>query len=550
MAFSGWLSYAGNELLNAERTRAYVKNALPTLRMPTRCIDEVDLAGILDDPAYRSPMIDDAPWVDHDDPDTYGFLGALPLSVSGLTDSTRTATVVQNTGDGGATTGKRRGTKEVRVTALLIGESPASIEAGKRWLTAALDGGCDPCAPNDLCFLVGTNTTGGPSMGDYDVSTIPPNKLDGQVAYYHHGTGVFKPTLPTQTVDSRPTPYPLPCDEVLWHWRISGATANTGIILETLGESGVTNSATYLVAAAGGTFTISDRGISAKKSWSRLRITSAPGEQVTIAGVDMEYRTDPLEDACFTNYARQLRQVDCIAGPVTIQEFEPTAGAMETVEFSFTAAPYVYGLPQQVLSVAGPTIQKNVRTADAFELSKAVPICTVPKRPKLIVDPDCPPVPVAPRANVAVASCKPPPDWRSSYALSIPDTLIPLWSEAVPILSLTTGSQAARSAQIRFMPRPLPTQAPVDLDPCSVCGEFTIDYIPANSKFTLDGVEQRAYITQRGGKVTDAGHLLSGMTSDTLFSWPVLTCGTGYLALVDITTEGVEKFDLSIAVRE
>jgi hypothetical protein len=30
----------------------------------------------------------------------------------------------------------------------------------------------------------------------------------------------------------------------------------------------------------------------------------------------------------------------------------------------------------------------------------------------------------------------------------------------------------------------------------------------------------------------------------------VLTCGTGYLAVVDISTSGVGGFDLSVAVRE
>jgi hypothetical protein len=264
----------------------------------------------------------------------------------------------------------------------------------------------------------------------------------------------------------------------------------------------------------------------------------------------MEFRTDPPEDACFQKYARQLRGVTCIGGPVTIQEYEPTNGAMETVEFSFSAAPYVYGLPTSVLSVAGSTVRKDVRTADVFQLSKTVPICTLPKQPKLVVDPDCPPIPVAPRSNAAITSCAKDPPFHTSYALAIPDSLIPLWAEAVPILSLRTGAVAARKAQVRFMPRPFPTQAPVDLDPCSVCGEFVIDYIPPNSTFTLNGMEERAYITQPGGKVTDANHLLSGMSATTLFQWPVLTCGTGYLALVDITTEGVGQFDLSIAVRE
>lgn len=547
--FNGWLSFAGNELINEERVRAYVKNALPTIRMRTGCIDERGLSTILDDAPYRSPLIDDAPWIDHDNPDTYGFLGAFPLSVSGLTDSTRTATVLQNTGDGGGITGRRRATKEVRASVLLMGENDAAVHAGKRWLDAALSGGCDPCKSDDLCFLVGTGD-GAITLGDYATSTLVPYVLNGQPAYWNAGSGAFKPTLTTQYVETPLAPFPLPCDEIIYHWKITSASVGTTIAIEAMSETGVMATVTAAVPVTGGTYTVSDRGISDKKSWSRLRVTSAPGEQVVIASVDMDYRTDPPEDACFSKYARQLRKASCIDGPRTIREYEPSSGAMEEVEFSFSTAPYVYGLVTPVLSVKGSTVKKDVRTAEVFELSKTMAVCTVPKRAALIRDPDCPAIPVPPRSNVAVASCKPDPAYQSSYALSIPDELIPLWAEAVPILSLTTGSIAARKARVRYVPRPLPGQAPVDLDPCSACGEFVIDYIPAHSTFTLDGVEERAYITQAGGVVTDAGHLLSGMTPTTLFTWPVLTCGTGYFAIVDISTEGVQQFDLSIAVRE
>lgn len=549
MGFNGWMSFAGNELLNEERVRAYVANALPTLRMPVRCIDERGLAGLLDDPPYRTPALDDAPWVDYDNPDSYGFLGAFPLKVQGLTDSTRTGTVLQNMGDGGAVAGLRRGTKEIRVTALLIGENGASVEAGKRWLAGALDGACDPCTSADLCFLVG-NGADSISMGDYATSTLSSQVLTGPPANWSPGFGVFTPTTISQAVDTPLAPYPLPCDEIFYTWKIAAASSGTTIAIETLGETGVTNTLTATVPTSGGTYTISDRGISDQKSWCRLRVTSAPGESITITAVDMEFRTDPPEDACFAKYARQLRKVTCIAGPTTIEEFEPSVGAMETVEFAFSASPYVYGLPVEVLSVEGRTVKVNKRNADVFELTKQVPTCKVPKIPQPISDPDCPAVPVAPKPNVSVTSCAKEPAFQTYYALAIPDNVIPLWSEAVPILSLTTGTAAARRTMVRFMPRPFPTQAPQDLDPCSICGEFVIDYIPPNSTFTLNGVEEIASIEQPGGRVSDAGHLLSGTTSDRLFQWPVLTCGTGYLALVDISTEGVERFDLSIAVRE
>lgn len=549
--FNGWLSFAGNEILNEERVRTYAKHLLPTLSMPMSCRSaNLNLAQLLEDEPYRTPFLDDAPWVDYDDPDSVGFCGAFPLTVQGLTDSTRSATLLQNSGNGGTVTGRRLAMKEVRCTALLIAVNEASLAYGKRWLSAALDGGCDPCEPADLCFLVGSGNEEG--YGDYTTSTLGSKLLAGPVAYWAPGTGVFKPTTSAQTVQTPEAPYPLPCDEVFWHWRFDAATVGTQVVIETLGESGVTNSITIDVPALGGIYTISDRGISDRRSYSRVRVLNAPNKSLTIHSVEMEYRTDNPGDACFNRYARQLRRVSCISGPTTVTEYEPSSGAMEIVEFSFAAAaPHVYGLEEQVLSVVGKAVTTSKRNADVYLMSKTVPACTA-KTPSdaLVTDPDCPAVPSPPKPKVPKSSCAPDPDYLDSYALTIPDGLVPLWSEAVPILSIKTGPKAARKVQVRFIPRPLPIQQPEDLDPCSMCGEFVIDYIPPNSTFVLNGMEERAYIKQTGNRISDAGHLLSGMTSTSLFQWPVLTCGTAYYAIVDVAVEGVGGFDLSLAVRE
>jgi hypothetical protein len=556
--FQGWLSFAGNELLNEERFRAYQKELVPQIKMPTICSDEKELAVMLNDEPYRTPLLDEAPWVDHDDPDTYGFVGAFPLSVSGLTDSTRTASVVENSIDGGAIVGRRRRAKEVRVTALLMGDTEAALAAGKRWLAAVLDGGCDPCEPSDLCFLVGTNPDG-VTLGDYTTYLIPPSSIYGPAATWGGGTGVFTPASSGESLISPPSHVPLPCDEIFWHWRITSATAGTQIVLETVSETGVTVSMPYTLSSTGGTFTVTDRGIAQKSSYSRLRVISAPGETIVVGDVTMEYRNEATEDACFTKYARQLRRVSCISGPTTIEEFQPSQGAMETVEFSFAAEmPYVFGLEKPVLTLFGGEVT-TYYAADysttvsavvpSVRLAQTVPMCTTSNRPPLVADPDCPVIPLPPRSSVSVTACAPDPAYYSSFALPIPDSLIPQWSEAAPIFKVGTGPNAARKVQVRFLPRPLPTQQASDLDPCSACGTFVIDYIPPNSTFVVDAADQRAYIIQSGNRYTNAGHLLSGPTSTTLFQWPILTCGTGYFAIVDTTT-GVNRFDLSLTVRE
>lgn len=557
--FQGWLSFGGTEILNEERFRAYQKELVPGVSMPTVCSDEKNLAATLADAPYRTPMMDEAPWVDHDDPDTYGFVGAFPLTVSGLTDSTRTASVVENTVDGGAVVGRRRATKEVRVTALLMGDTEAALSAGKRWLAAALDGGCDPCEPSDLCFLVGTNPDG-VTMGDYVGYLIEPKDIYGPAEVWSPGTGTFTPTSSGQSLISPPSHVPLPCDEIFWHWRITSATAGTQIVLETVSETGVTVSTPYTLSATGGTFTVTDRGIAQKSSYSRLRVTSAPGETVVIGDVTMEYRAEPTEDACFRKYARQLRRVTCISGPVTIEEYQPTHGAMEKVEFAFTAeTPYIFGLQQEVLTMiggkylsrtsSGAPLITNTKTAD-YRLTNTLPMCEPGgNKPKPYTDPHCPPIPLPPRTNVSTTACDPADPYKIGYALPIPDALIPTWSDVVPIFSLTAGGYGARDVRVRFLPRPLPTQSAEDLDPCSACGSFVIDYIPPHAKFTVDAAEERAYITHSNIQTT-ANHLLSGVTSGSLFEWPVLTCGTGYFVILDLPENRITKFSIDLATRE
>lgn len=165
MAHDGYFSFAGNEIVNAGRTTAYAKALTPMLQVDN-CVgcDDLRLAVNLAIPGnptrtgadielqtrYTTPKADLAPWYDANDPDTEGFAGFLPLSVSGIVDSTREANVIEGTKDGGSIGRPRRKTKEVRMSGVLIAKSEPSLEAGMRWLKAALQGrncndvdGCD-----------------------------------------------------------------------------------------------------------------------------------------------------------------------------------------------------------------------------------------------------------------------------------------------------------------------------------------------------------------------------------------------------------------------
>jgi hypothetical protein len=549
MAYRGWLSYAGQEIVNEARVRAYVQEMVPGLDMPKDCHDGDDLAASLGDKPYSLPAIDDAPWFDPDDGDTGGFCGVLPLTVSGLTDSTRDITSVEHTADGGSVIGQRRRSREIRVTGLLIGVDNAAVAAGKTWLKAALDGTCaNPCEPSDLCFLAAPPNLD-VAMGDYTKDPVPVSLLRGPSGLFNASTGVFSPSASTQTLDTPGAPQPLPCDEIRWEWQVQG-DAGTVVVVETVGEKGLTSTGTFILTGAVQSLTVSDKGESEKKSYSRLRVSTA-SESVTVSAVTIEYRLPGDPSLCFDKYLRQLRKVTCIDGPTTTREYAPSNGAMELVEFSFhVGVPWIYGVERDVVTLDGSRVTATMPGATGFPMDRTIPVCAAKRARTLVMDPDCPPIPAPPRAASPTSACLKDPEWYEPWALSIPQEAIPLWTDTVPILTIRTGGTAARKVIVRFMPRPLSTQAPEDLDPCSACGQFVIDYIPPNAAFILNGMDERAYIRQSGNVLTSGDHLLSGPTSDQLFEWPLMSCGSGYLVILDVASATIAGFDLSIAVRE
>lgn len=152
MAWDGYFTYGDTEIINVARTEAYAATRpwfRPHFRNP-------DLRTILGHDTYDTPAADDAPWYDPDNPVTGEFLGVYPLDVTGVDDSTLSATVVESIGDGGVITGARRGTKSLVFNLLLLARSDGGAEVGKQWLKRVLsDTSCTPmgCTGVDLGFF-------------------------------------------------------------------------------------------------------------------------------------------------------------------------------------------------------------------------------------------------------------------------------------------------------------------------------------------------------------------------------------------------------------
>lgn len=136
------MSIGGQELWNVLRTQAYLENVgSPFTTGASWCSCETLTAAMLDDSdGYSTPTLDPAPWYDADLPDSAGFLGFLPLTVSALEDNTRARNVTNAVGGGGIFGPSRQLPRTITVTGLLVGDSCCSVEYGLHYLSEALAG--------------------------------------------------------------------------------------------------------------------------------------------------------------------------------------------------------------------------------------------------------------------------------------------------------------------------------------------------------------------------------------------------------------------------
>lgn len=158
MSWLGYFAFGGEEIINVARTEAYARHDGTTWFTPV--YRNANLHRLLGDSSYRAPLQDDeCPWVDPDEPDSYGFYGFYPLDVTGLESSSRTSTIVENVGDGGNAGRLRHGTKQIVFNGLLMGDTDAAVEAGMRWLRATLLSGADytcrgtSCSGSELTYF-------------------------------------------------------------------------------------------------------------------------------------------------------------------------------------------------------------------------------------------------------------------------------------------------------------------------------------------------------------------------------------------------------------
>lgn len=167
-------------------------------------------------------------------------------------------------------------------------------------------------------------------------------------------------------------------------------------------------------------------------------------------------------------------------------------------------------------------------TADASS-SSMTPLIPLSVDP--LADPSLPSVPSSPQppqlqdeSIIAVGT------WRR-YWVVLPQSEVSAFFADVPTLTLSVGSVAADQIRVRYYANP-EGLTPDVFDSSVWDAEQIVSYLPANTQLLIDGVSERAWASVNGAPTIAADKLLFG-TGGVPATWPVLSCGVGYLISFD-----------------
>lgn len=145
-------------------------------------------------------------------------------------------------------------------------------------------------------------------------------------------------------------------------------------------------------------------------------------------------------------YERSMYDVVVLDGPKTIQELSTSVGIGRVVEFVLSAAnPFAYSTARDLLMrYPLPSLPQQTW------LDTVAPVAP----PTIIVDPDCPPVPAAPRPPLVPNSCIASPTLWDRYSYPIPAEEVAAWAKTLITLTLTSATTDVRQVRARLTPNP------------------------------------------------------------------------------------------------
>lgn len=160
--FTGWLSYAGTEIVNEARLSAYTVS----LGIPgSQCEDCPTLIAAFEHEPYTTPAADNAPWYDSQIPESGQVAGFYIRAIDGLGD-TATRRVDELARNGAVVGSRRRASRQLNITIQAVAASDCAMSYAMGWLAKVLRGSdCSPvssvfgssvgtgCASETLCML-------------------------------------------------------------------------------------------------------------------------------------------------------------------------------------------------------------------------------------------------------------------------------------------------------------------------------------------------------------------------------------------------------------
>lgn len=137
MANDAWIEFDGVEFVNLSRT-AYLAQ---TLGLDTVWTQPEDVAWVEDALGGADyDLIDTAPWYDPTIPASAEFAGIVPLSITGLDDSTRESSTNEYVTDGGRSGRARNRTLVMVASVAIVASTERGADFGKRWMDRVLSG--------------------------------------------------------------------------------------------------------------------------------------------------------------------------------------------------------------------------------------------------------------------------------------------------------------------------------------------------------------------------------------------------------------------------
>lgn len=584
--FDGWLRFGGVEVANTARVEAYAKAgcAPPGVEVnaPTPC----DLAAALGHGEYRQPAADPAPWFNVGDPDTYWFGGVIPLEVTGLDGTTRTAGVVERTGDGAAAGRARRGSRIIAVSALLVGRDAATVHAGLEWLTTVLHRTCDDtpgCAGSTLEVFTGCPsvdegedmtapleghpqdpsgewlTAGGvwtAALSEFRVRepVVPGGVIDGGVSdstYDADADGGGAGTAFDETVDGGvgrtfvtagllATPTVLGClSEVVVEWVVTPLADSATVEVGAVDRFGATLDRGDRQTVYASTTVTRRWVLPSWEEWRPALWSDAPG--VTVEAT-VSHRPFLGIEECVAGYRRRFQNVTCLAGPTVVGTFDTSDcddDRLVQVEWTWAAGdPYRYGEPAVLMDGMGG--QQNTPALLVAEGATAewvgvigATACPLPATgpPTCATDPNYPSFTAPPAAPVIADPGIPaPPQWYRSI-LTVNPFLTPNVGAGALTFTFNGDTAPIRNVRVRMWAGDNITYA--TRTECDFEQEFTLRYLPADSAVIVDATSGSVTVVcDEGATLVDGRRLVRGAYGGA-FEFPTIHCDRRYIIAVD-----------------